>query len=67
MGEKDKGAKPAGHKVKICKLKKDGKLDEIDQFELNPIVYCSKCQVKANDPLSICNPRALKPSKTPKA
>ncbi len=63
MGEKQKSAQPAGHKVRMCKLKKDGKLDELDQHGLNPIVYCSKCQLKANDPSCICNPRALKASK----
>lgn len=63
MGEKEKSAK---QKVRICKLKKDGKLDEIRQLELNPIVYCDKCKAKADDPSSICNPRALKPSKKQK-
>ena len=63
MGEK----KPAGEKLRICKLKKDGKLDEIDRHEQNPIVFCSKCRAKANDPAYICNPRALKPAKAIKA
>jgi hypothetical protein len=57
MGEKDK------HKVRLCKLKKDGKLDEVGRHGLNTIVYCDKCKAKADDPSCICNPRALKPSK----
>lgn len=67
MGEKDKCGKPAEHKERICKLKKDGKLDEVEAHELNPIVYCNKCKAKAADPSYLCNPRALKPPKaTPK-
>jgi hypothetical protein len=63
MGEKgDKGKceKPAGHKVHMCKLKKEGKRDEMDLHEQNSIVYCKKCNAKADDPSYLCNPRALK-------
>ena len=63
MGENDKCEKPAKHKVHLCKLIKDGKLEEVEQQELNPIVYCNKCKAKANDPSYLCNPRALKPMK----
>lgn len=63
MGEKEKCEKPAGHKVHMCKLRKDGKLDEIDMHELKPIVYCNKCKAKADDPSYLCNPRALKAPK----
>jgi hypothetical protein len=63
MGEKQNGGKSAGEKVRICKLKADGKLGEVDQHELNPIVYCNKCKAKAGDPSYICNPRALKQPK----
>jgi hypothetical protein len=61
MGEK--GGKQSVQKERICKLKKDGKLEEIDLHELNPIVYCNKCKAKADDPSYLCNPRALKPTK----
>jgi len=47
-------------KVRICKLKKDGELEEVERREQNPIVFCSKCKAKADDPSSLCNPRALK-------
>ena len=66
MGEKGQSAKPAGHKVRICKLKKDGKLEEIDRLGLKPIVYCDKCKAKADDPSCLCNPRALKAPKSQK-
>jgi hypothetical protein len=59
VGEKEK---PAGN-VRLCKLKADGKIDEIERLELKPIVYCNKCKAKSNNPSSLCNPRALKPSK----
>jgi hypothetical protein len=60
MGECQKSG---GQKVRICKLRKDGKLEEITVHELKPIVYCNKCKAKANDPSYLCNPRALKSSK----
>lgn len=65
MAEKEKCGTPAGQKntCKLCKLKKDGKLEEVDLHELNPIVYCNKCKAQANNPLYLCNPRALKQPK----
>jgi hypothetical protein len=63
MGDAEKCEKPAGHKVHMCKLRKDGKFDEIDLHEKKPIVFCNKCKAKADDPTYLCNPRALKPTK----
>jgi len=63
MGKIEKSEQQAKHKVNICKLKKDGNVEEVEQQELNPIVYCNKCKAKANDPSYLCNPRALKPMK----
>jgi hypothetical protein len=60
VGEKEK---PAGHQVRICKLKADGKIDEIERLESKPIVFCNKCKAKSNNPSSLCNPRGLKPMK----
>jgi hypothetical protein len=58
MGDHGNGAKPVKHKV--CKLNKDGKLDEVEALSVKPIVVCGKCKAKANDPGSVCNPRTLK-------
>jgi hypothetical protein len=66
MGEKGTSAKLVEHKIRICKLRKDGKLDEVDKHELNPIVYCNKCNAKSDDPSYICNPRTLKAPKIAK-
>jgi hypothetical protein len=60
MAEKGKAFHQTGQKVRLCKLKKDGKLDEISLYQQNPIVYCNKCKAKAADPSLLCNPRALK-------
>jgi hypothetical protein len=60
MGDQEKGEKPSKQKVKICKLNKDGKLDEIETYSVKPIVFCHKCKAKANDPGHLCNPRTLK-------
>ena len=67
MAEKQRCEKPAAGKARICKLRKDGKLEEVDAHELSPIVYCNKCKAKADDPSYLCNPRALKPPKQLKA
>lgn len=63
MGEKEKCESPAKHKAHMCKLRKDGRTDELERYGQNPIVYCNKCKARANDPLVVCNPRALKPGK----
>lgn len=60
MNVKVKDGQPAKQKVRICKLKKDGDIEEVERHERNPIVFCGKCQAKADDPLAVCNPRALK-------
>jgi hypothetical protein len=60
MGDQEKCEKPLKHKVHICKLNKDGKLDEVEALSAQPIVFCNKCKAKANDPRSLCNPRTLK-------
>jgi len=60
MADKGNGATPAKHKVHVCKLNKDGKLEEVEALSVKPIVYCNKCRAKSNDPGSLCNPRALK-------
>lgn len=61
MGEKGKCA--AGQPARICKLKKDGKIEEIEALELKPIVFCQKCKAQSNNPSYLCNPRGLKPGK----
>lgn len=66
MGEMEKGGKPAGPKERMCKLKADGRIEEIDLRELKPIVYCNKCRAKADNPSYLCNPRALKEPKVQK-
>lgn len=58
MADKGHGAAPVKHK--LCKLSKDGKLEEVEALSVKPIVYCNKCRAKSNDPGSLCNPRALK-------
>ena len=60
MGDQEKCEKPLKHKAHMCKLNKDGKLDEVAAHSVKPIVVCSKCRAKANDPGYLCNPRALK-------
>lgn len=60
MGEQEKRETPLQHKVRICKLSKDGKMEEVEALSLKPIVFCKKCQAKSDDPSYLCNPRALK-------
>lgn len=63
MADKEKCEQPARHKTHMCKLKKDGRMDEYERNGENPIVYCNKCRVQANDPLVVCNPRSIKPAR----
>jgi hypothetical protein len=60
MGDQQKSEKSLKPKVRMCKLNKDGKLDEVEAHSVKPIVVCSKCKAKANDPGYLCNPRTLK-------
>jgi hypothetical protein len=60
MGIQEKCENPVQHKVRMCKLIKDGKSEEVELHSLKPIVFCCKCKVKADDPRYLCNPRALK-------
>jgi len=60
MGDQGKSSKPLKQKVHLCKLSRDGKLDEVEALSAQPIVFCGKCRAKANDPGSLCSPRALK-------
>ena len=60
MGGQVKCEKPLKQRVNICKLKKDGKLDEVEAYALKPIVFCNKCKAVSNDPCYLCNPRTLK-------
>lgn len=60
MSSKGRAVQPAMQKDKICKLNKDGKLEEIARLSVKPIVFCSKCRAQADSPSSLCNPRALK-------
>lgn len=63
MADKEKCEQPARHKAHMCKLKKDGRMDEYQRHGEKPIVYCNKCRVQANDPLVVCNPRSIKPAR----
>lgn len=60
MGVQANCDSPQKHKVHLCKLSKDGKLEEVEALSVKPIVFCNKCKAKSNDPSSLCNPRALK-------
>lgn len=63
MGNDEKCKQPGHHKTHMCKLKKDGRMEEYQRHLENPIVYCNKCKVRANDPRVLCNPRSIKPSR----
>ncbi|HBA87007.1 MAG TPA: hypothetical protein DCZ75_03170 [Geobacter sp.] len=63
MGDREKCENPERHKVHLCKLRKDGKDEELERYREKPIVICNKCKIQANDPRTLCNPRALKAGK----
>lgn len=48
--------------LKICQLKAQGLMEEIDRRSTKPTVVCGKCGAKANLPEQLHNPRPLKKS-----
>lgn len=60
MSDTKKRSPAMEQKVKMCKLIKDGKLDEVRDLSVRPVVVCGKCRATANNPSSLCNPRMLK-------
>ncbi|SDZ95352.1 hypothetical protein SAMN05660420_00859 [Desulfuromusa kysingii] len=45
--------------MKMCELKAQGLMEEIDRRSINPIVVCGKCGAKADKPEDLHNPRPL--------
>lgn len=45
--------------LKMCELRAQGLLEEIDRRSTNPTVVCGKCGAKANHPEQLHNPRPL--------
>ncbi len=45
--------------LKMCELKAQGLMEEIDKRSDKPTVVCGKCQAKANQPEHLHNPRPL--------
>jgi len=48
--------------LKICQLKAQGLMEEIDRRSTEPTVICGKCRAKANLPEHLHNPLPLKKS-----
>ena len=46
--------------MKICQLRANGLMEEIDRRSDKPTVVCNKCGAKANLPEQLHNPRPLK-------
>ena len=45
--------------LRMCELKARGLMEEIDKRSTDPTVVCGKCNVKANRPEDLHNPRPL--------
>ncbi|MCW8859601.1 MAG: hypothetical protein OQK50_02435 [Deltaproteobacteria bacterium] len=45
--------------LKMCELRAQGLLEEIDRRSTHPTVVCGKCGAKANHPEHLHNPRPL--------
>lgn len=45
--------------LKICQLKAQGLMEEIDRRSTAPTVVCGKCRAKANLPEQVHNPLPL--------
>lgn len=46
--------------LRMCELKARGLMEEMDRRSTDPTVICGKCNVKANKPEHLHNPRPLK-------
>ena len=49
--------------LKMCQLKAQGLMEEIDRRSTRPTVVCAKCGAKANEADQVHNPRPLKKSR----
>ncbi len=49
---------PVGQ-MKMCKLTKEGMMEEIDQRSNQPTAVCNRCRSKANAARDLCQPRTL--------
>ena len=59
MNENESCPTPAEHKVHMCQLKAEGRMEEIDRHEAHPKFACNKCGAKAEDAGFLCQPREL--------
>ena len=46
-------------RLKMCELKAQGLMEEIDRRSTRPTVVCGKCGAKANNASDLHNPRPL--------
>ncbi|MCM0080770.1 hypothetical protein L4X63_04120 [Geomonas sp. Red32] len=59
MSETESCAKPGEHKVHMCQLRAEGKLEEIDRHSEDPKFACNRCGAEADESGYLCQPREL--------
>ena len=47
---------PAGHRLHICQLRKQGRQQEVTALMMDPGHTCLNCNAVANNPKHLCNP-----------
>lgn len=61
--KKKRGTKPAVaqslDEMNMCKLTKEGLMEEIDKRANDPTSVCNRCRAKANAARDLCQPRML--------
>ena len=51
--------KGAEHKAHMCRLKHEGRIEEMDKHSAQPKFVCNKCGAKADEEEYLCNPRPI--------
>ncbi|MDZ4184110.1 MAG: hypothetical protein U1D97_03910 [Desulfuromonadales bacterium] len=59
MSDKEKSSKHAERPLHLCKLRKEGLMEEIDRCSAHALFICCKCNAKADRAEFLCQPRPL--------
>ncbi len=59
MSDKEKSTKHEERHPHLCKLRKEGLMQEIDRCSAHPLFICCKCGAKADRAEFLCQPRPL--------
>lgn len=59
MSDKEKSSKHEERPPHLCKLLREGLMEELERCSARPAFVCCKCGAKANQAKYLCQPRPL--------